>query len=186
VTSIGNSAFSDCSSLTNVKVDRDMPPSISSSTFSNSANATLYVPAGCKAAYEAAEYWNEFKEIIEDIELIPGDVNSDNVVDVSDYLTIANYILGQAPTTFNEAAADVTQDDNVDVADYLGVANIILYGNYQGPQANNANAIKALTTEQASPWMGMEVTEDGLVELHLHDTPTFSAFQMDIFQPEGI
>ena len=124
--------------------------------------------------------------VVEDIEFIAGDVNSDNAVDVSDYLTIANYILGQVPTTFNEAAADVTQDSNVDVADYLGVANIILYGNYQGPQANSANAIKALTTEQASPWMGMEVTEDGLVELLLHDTPTFSAFQMDIFLPEGI
>ena len=186
VTSIGSYAFNQCSGMTSVTVNVETPITITSNVFSNRTNATLYVPVGCKAAYEAADYWNEFREIIEDIEFTAGDVNSDNAVDVSDYLTLANYILGQAPTTFNEAAADVTQDSNVDVADYLGVANIILYGNYQGPQANNANAIKALTTEQASPWMGMEVTEDGLVELLLHNTPTFSAFQIDIFLPEGI
>ena len=186
VTSIGSSAFYCCSSLTSVTVNWDTPLTIASNVFSNRANATLYVPFPTKSLYEAADYWKEFKEIVEDIEFTAGDVNSDNAVDVTDYMTIANYILGQAPTTFNEAAADVTQDSNVDVADYLGVANIILYGNYQGPQANSANAIKTLTTEQTSPWMGMEVTEDGLVELHLHDTPTFSAFQMDIFLPEGI
>ena len=28
--------------------------------------ATLHVPAGCKASYEAAEGWNIFKEIVED------------------------------------------------------------------------------------------------------------------------
>ena len=33
--------------------------------FSNCANATLYVPAGSKAAYEAAEGWKNFKEIVE-------------------------------------------------------------------------------------------------------------------------
>ena len=65
VTSIGNYAFNGCSNLTSVTVDMESPLSISSGTFSNRANATLYVPAGCKAAYEAADYWKEFKEIIE-------------------------------------------------------------------------------------------------------------------------
>lgn len=65
VTSIGEGAFYDCSALTSVAVCNEEPVSISSDTFSNSANATLYVPAGTKAAYEAADYWKEFKEIIE-------------------------------------------------------------------------------------------------------------------------
>ena len=38
---------------------------IESTTFSNRANATLYIPAGSKAAYETADYWKEFKEIRE-------------------------------------------------------------------------------------------------------------------------
>jgi len=41
------------------------PINISHYTFSNRANAILYVPYGCSEAYEAADYWNEFKEIVE-------------------------------------------------------------------------------------------------------------------------
>ena len=65
VTSIGNFVFEYCSSLTSVTVDINTPLAITSNTFSNRANATLYVPKGSKAAYQAADYWKEFKEIIE-------------------------------------------------------------------------------------------------------------------------
>ncbi len=65
VTCIVSNAFWNCSNLTSVTVDIESPLSISETTFPNRANATLYVPYGCKAAYEAANYWKEFKEIIE-------------------------------------------------------------------------------------------------------------------------
>ena len=65
VTSIGSNAFNACSGLTEVTVEIETPLTISSNVFSNRANATLYVPSGCKAAYEAADYWKEFKEIVE-------------------------------------------------------------------------------------------------------------------------
>ncbi|MCR5820123.1 MAG: leucine-rich repeat domain-containing protein [Bacteroidaceae bacterium] len=65
VTSIGISAFFCCSGLTSVTALNTTPITISSDTFSNRANATLYVPQGCKSAYEAANYWKEFKEIQE-------------------------------------------------------------------------------------------------------------------------
>ena len=57
--------FNYCEALTSVTVEMTTPPSIADETFSNRANATLYVPKGCKAAYEAADYWKEFKEIVE-------------------------------------------------------------------------------------------------------------------------
>ena len=41
------------------------PVKITSGVFTNRANATLYVPQGCKDAYKAADYWKEFKEIKE-------------------------------------------------------------------------------------------------------------------------
>lgn len=41
------------------------PIIIDSEVFTNRFLDTLYVPEGCKAAYEAAEYWQDFKEIIE-------------------------------------------------------------------------------------------------------------------------
>ena len=65
VTSIGNFVFDYCNGLTSVTVDINTPLAITSNTFSNRANATLYVPKGSKAAYQAADYWKEFKEIIE-------------------------------------------------------------------------------------------------------------------------
>ena len=65
VTNIGNYAFDGCSSLTAVTVQNETPVNITSQTFTNRANATLYVPAGCKAAYEAADYWNQFAAIQE-------------------------------------------------------------------------------------------------------------------------
>ncbi len=65
IISIEGSPFGEGSNLESVTIKRTEPISISSATFPHRSNATLYVPAGCKAAYEAAEYWNEFKEIVE-------------------------------------------------------------------------------------------------------------------------
>ena len=63
VTSIGNGAFQNCSRLTSVTVEAKTPITISDNVFTNRANATLYVPEGSKAAYEAADYWKDFKDI---------------------------------------------------------------------------------------------------------------------------
>ena len=65
VTNIGNSAFRNCNSLTSVTVENETPITIGVSVFPDRANQILYVPAGSKAAYEAADYWKEFKEIRE-------------------------------------------------------------------------------------------------------------------------
>ena len=65
ITSIGDRAFYDCGSLTQVRINKNVPLSIFSNSFNNRTTATLYVPYGSKSAYEAADYWNEFKEIIE-------------------------------------------------------------------------------------------------------------------------
>ena len=64
VTSIGEDAFNGCSGLISVKIKKTTPVAITQNTFSNRTNAILIVPAGSKAAYLAADYWKEFKEII--------------------------------------------------------------------------------------------------------------------------
>jgi hypothetical protein len=46
-------------------VESTTPINIEEYVFTNRANATLYVPKGSKAAYEAADYWKDFKEIVE-------------------------------------------------------------------------------------------------------------------------
>ena len=67
--------------------------------------------------------------------VMPGDVNGDGVVDVTDIVAIANSILGRPSSSFNAVAADVNDDGSVDVTDIVAVANMILRSNGQ----NNAN-----------------------------------------------
>ncbi len=65
ITNIGTGAFGSCGNLTSVTAMMETPLSITYRTFDNRTNASLYVPAGCKSAYETAPYWKEFKEIVE-------------------------------------------------------------------------------------------------------------------------
>ena len=68
VTSIGIGAFSGCEG--SVVVESETPLALSSFPFNpiiddDINNLTLFVPKGCKTAYEEASYWNEFSRIIE-------------------------------------------------------------------------------------------------------------------------
>ncbi len=67
VTSIGYHAFSGCSGLTSVTVEWDHPLAVSENIFENVSlsQATLYVPAGTKAAYASADVWKDFGKIVE-------------------------------------------------------------------------------------------------------------------------
>ena len=67
VTSIGDRAFDDCTGLKEIYVKADTPPSAYSYTFSGvpTASATLYVPIGTKAAYQVADGWKKFGNIVE-------------------------------------------------------------------------------------------------------------------------
>ena len=71
VTSIGDKAFYECNSLTSVVVDLKTPLDIGEWAFSNRGNATLYIPQGSGDAYKNAEYWKDFKEIVEVADFTP-------------------------------------------------------------------------------------------------------------------
>ena len=58
--------------------------------------------------------------------VVRGDANGDGVVNVTDIMAVANYILKIQMQTFVEAAADVNGDNSVNVTDIMGIANIIL------------------------------------------------------------
>lgn len=80
ITSIGTNSFEECDNLTMVTSYAKQPLAIGENTFTNRANATLYVPYGCKSDYEAADYWNEFKSIIEmEREISPNIVFADEL-----------------------------------------------------------------------------------------------------------
>lgn len=55
-----------------------------------------------------------------------GDVNTDGVTDVSDVMTLANYILSMNENEINIKVADVNKDGTIDVSDIMSLANKIL------------------------------------------------------------
>lgn len=63
---------------------------------------------------------------------IPGDINGDGKVDVSDYIGVANYIINDVPSGFIHNAADVDSNGIIDVSDYIGIANLIVTGTIYG------------------------------------------------------
>ena len=71
-------------------------------------------------------------ETVDSNDYVNGDINGDGVVDVSDYIGVANHILGVQQENFNEQAADVDGNGSIDVSDYIGIANIILTGSPYG------------------------------------------------------
>ena len=104
------------------------PCAIGDFSFSNYEDITLYVPAGCKTAYENTDIWNRFKEVIPLDMLLPGDANGDSMVDVADVVAIVNKILDKTDKHFHRKTADVNGDGIIDVSDVVGVVNIILKG----------------------------------------------------------
>ena len=69
VTSIGGGAFFNCSRLTSVTCFATTPPQLDYGVFDgvdgvDKSTCVLYVPAGSVSAYQSAEGWNEFTNIL--------------------------------------------------------------------------------------------------------------------------
>ena len=72
VTHIGDHAFNACSGLTSLTCDDTTPPTCESTAFINiNTSIPLYVPAGSVSAYQSADQWKDFTNILP-IEGTPG------------------------------------------------------------------------------------------------------------------
>lgn len=123
-----------------------------------------------------------------------GDANRDGDVDVSDFLSVANYILGRNPVGFLHKAANTSKGDNeIDVADFLGVANVILRGvHYRNPHhaparrtASNTDIStmdNAIYVEPASLCVGLEQT----LSVKMKNVNPVAGFEFCLQLPEGI
>ena len=80
---IGAYAFSGCKGLTSVVSEIENPIAIDNSVFNGiSSNATLIVPKGTKAAYQATKGWNRFTNIVEAGEAEPEQPGQIHINDV--------------------------------------------------------------------------------------------------------
>lgn len=95
---IGDRAFYDCKNLKDVTVLCKRPASITANVFPYRSTQTLYVPEGCTQAYENADYWWQFGEILEKGSSLVGqngDMNGDGSINITDVVIMINYILGK-------------------------------------------------------------------------------------------
>ena len=178
VTVIGQAVFADCDGLIKVKVEIATPVAIKSTVFTNRSNASLYVPKGCKAAYQAADYWKEFKEIIE----FPNtDVNQDGVTNVVDVVDIARYVVGNPAEMFHEFLADLNSDDQVNIADAVALVNEI---------AGNTNFAKAFFTPQnttiSDEYLTLTENRDHSLSLSMENSSAYTAFQFDLLMNSDV
>lgn len=58
--------------------------------------------------------------------LLLGDVNGDGFVNISDAVSLVNYILGQNPNPFVYEAADVNSDTEINISDVVALVGLIL------------------------------------------------------------
>lgn len=69
VSSIKGGVFNNCKGLTSIYVKATVPVNLSSSygvfDYINKTTCTLYVPVGSKIAYQAANQWKDFENIVE-------------------------------------------------------------------------------------------------------------------------
>ena len=184
VSKLGHSAFSNCTQLTEVTIPATItaiegkyafnkctalhtitsliknPFAIDSELFVAEvyADATLYVPAGTKAKYQATEGWKEFKNIVE---MAPekGDIGGKGYTDVTDVVAAINHILGEQPLEETDAAVvDMNSDGEVNVADIILLVKQILE---QGNHSETAHAARGdRKTVDLSRFTAMQLSVD--------------------------
>ena len=171
LTEIGSGAFYDDNDIIAVKVGMKTPPYLSSS-FPNSRNAILYVPKGCKAAYEASNNWNRFKSIVE---FPDADVNQDGEIDVVDVVDIARFVVGTPGDTFVEFIADLNNSGEVNVADAVVLVNEIA-----GDQ-NFAKAYGAPRQNLGDDRLTLTENDDHSLSFSMESQRPYTAFQFDLY-----
>ena len=90
------------------------------------ANEDVYVPAGRAYLVPADAAFVSFGTVLNTTsheDYLPGDVNGDNQVDLSDAIMVTYYSLHEVPSNFNDAAADMNGDGVIDLSDAI----VIIY-----------------------------------------------------------
>ena len=127
--------------------------------------------------------------VVVTVEATDGDVNNDALVDVADVTATASYILGDEVDPFIVVAADINADGKINVTDIVLLVNIILTQDDNDAQQaainrvrQNVNSNNSLSIEDFS----IEEGETKQIAIRLDNVDAFTAFQADIYLPEGL
>ena len=131
VTTLGSSLFVACTALEAIIYYAAEPPVISPTTFTETnQKVPLYVLQRSIEKYKNAEYWNGFSTILPiDDSMVDewlGDVNNDKHINMTDVITIINYILGRNVPVFMWQNADLNFDGLMNMVDVTKIINLII------------------------------------------------------------
>jgi hypothetical protein len=120
----------------------EMPIEDTNAFYGLPSDAVLYVPAGCKEAYNKMPWFGEVYNAewdytehgwfsrIEELPAYPdieGDANGDGQVDISDLATVIAYVVShKTPGTFLKKSADVNHDGKVDGEDIKAISQLLM------------------------------------------------------------
>ena len=86
-----------------------------------------------------------------------GDVNFDGTIDITDVITLINFVLGTTPTEEESLTADISQDDIINILDVIQLVSEILGTTFSQsvqwlednfPQLNTKERLSNLNKEQ--------------------------------------
>ena len=125
------------------------------------------------------------------VEATPGDVNNNGELDIFDIQLLVGYILDyDLPENFVAAAADYNGDKLVNVADIIKLSNDVLT---EEDTLAEANARMYRTRQYADSSNSLFIEDFTIAEgetkqiaIMLNNNAAFSAFQADIYLPEGL
>lgn len=115
----------------------------------------------------------------------PGDVNNDGKINITDIIATASYILGNNPARFVFEAADMNHSNSINVTDIIGIASIILNGGASHSPKTFSPATESSNYLHAENF-GIGEHQSKSLNINLHNTRNYTAFQMDVHIPEGL
>ena len=123
--SIASMAFYGCTAINAIRKLPENPPVVADeSSFDevNYSNATLYVPESSSVDYYCCDVWTLFEHQVVEPAALPGDVNADGVVNITDVNVVINDILQGVAS----ADCDVNGDGSINIADVNFIIGRIL------------------------------------------------------------
>ena len=127
--------------------------------------------------------------------VMPGDVNYDETVNVADFISVGSSILGKSPAVFYTKGADVNNDTNINVSDFIGIANIILStpdedaAPAQAPRRASMNGNGLETSDYAVEVRPLTATEPGkqqVLSIRMKNTQPLVGYEFTILLPDGV
>lgn len=127
---LGNNIFDGCNKMEQLHCRQRHPEiiEISPHAFDGlSASCPLYVPLNYGDIYREIDGFKRFPQIIEEDVIVPGDVNDDEVCNVSDVSAIYNYIITRGVGAYIDVEmADVNKDGYINISDVGALYKLLM------------------------------------------------------------